>query len=176
MRTGLEPAAYATLLPILSALVLTILQRLQEKRQPDVQLVLPYEARCRSRLRATLPDGEPVAIVLTRGQVLRDGDLLLADDGRVVEVRAAPEEVSTVQGGDPVRLLRAAYHLGNRHVLLQVGADWLRYLHDHVLDDMIRGLGLGVRVERAPFEPEVGAYAAHTHRHGDDPTVGGHHH
>jgi urease accessory protein len=146
---------------------------------PADRLELPYELRCRSRFRATLAGGEAVAVFLERGQVLRGGDLLLGDDGRIVEVRAAPEEVSTAQGDDALQLLRAAYHLGNRHVALQIGAGWLRYLHDHVLDDMLRGLGLRVRAESAPFEPETGAYAAghagpaaahgrgHGHGHGD---------
>src|ERR1019366_6405957 len=130
---------------------------------------LPYESRCRSRLRATLSTGEAAAIVIARGQVLRGGDLLLADDGRIIEVCAAPELVSTVHGSEPAQLLRAAYHLGNRHVALQIGSGWLRYNHDHVLDDMVRGLGLRVQVEEASFEPEVGAYAheaAHGHSHG----------
>jgi len=156
--------------------MLTISQRLQESRRPDVQLELPFEARCRSRLRATLANGEVAAIVMARGQVLRGGDLLLADDGRVVEVRAAAELVSTVRGAEPEQLVRAAYHLGNRHVTLQIGGGWLRYNHDHVLDDMVRGLGLRVDVEQAPFEPEVGAYAPHgagrTHDHGGS----AHHH
>jgi urease accessory protein len=150
--------------------MLTISQRAQGPRRPDGQLELPFEARCRSRLRATMPNGEVAAIVMARGQVLRGGDLLLADDGRVIEVRAAAELVSTVRGAEPERLLRAAYHLGNRHVTLQIGADWLRYNHDHVLDDMVRGLGLRVDVEQAPFEPESGAYAPHEaarpHDHG----------
>ena len=66
---------------------------------------------------------------------------------------------------DPWSLARAAYHLGNRHVALQVGSGWLRYLHDHVLDDMVRGLGFEVVVEEAPFEPEAGAYGGHGHSH-----------
>ncbi len=103
---------------------------------------------------------------LERGTILRDGDLLLADDGRVVEVEAAPESVSTVQADDPRQLARACYHLGNRHVALQIGAGWLRYQHDHVLDDMVRGLGLEVRSELAPFEPEGGAYVSHAASHG----------
>jgi len=141
--------------------VLKISQRLQEKLKPNGQLILPYEARCRSRLRAKLVDGEEVAVFLERGQVLRGGELLLAADGRVIEVRAAPEVVSTVRSLEPLQLLRAAFHLGNRHVTLQITANWLRYLHDHVLDEMVRGLGLSVVVEEAPFEPEAGAYVAH---------------
>ena len=147
--------------------MLTISKRLQEVRKPDCQLILPFEARCRSRLRTKLTDGEEVAVFVERGQVLRGGELLLADDGRVIEVRAAPEMVSTVRSPEALQLHRAAYHLGNRHVRLQIGANWLRYLHDHVLDDMVRGLGLSVMVEEAPFEPEAGAYVAHE-AHGAD--------
>jgi urease accessory protein len=103
--------------------------------------------------------------------VLRGGDLLLDDEDRAIEVLAAAELVSTARDAGAVALLRAAYHLGNRHVALQVGEGWLRYRHDHVLDDMVRGLGLQVSVEQAPFEPEAGAYAgAHAHGHG----AGGH--
>ena len=141
--------------------MLTISKRLQEVRKPDGQLILPYEARCRSRLRTKLADGEDVAVFVERGQVLRGGQLMLADDGRVIEIRAAPEVVSTVRSPEALQLHRAAYHLGNRHVRLQIGVNWLRYLHDHVLDDMVRGLGLSVMVEEAPFEPEAGAYVAH---------------
>jgi urease accessory protein len=103
--------------------------------------------------------------------VLRHGDLLLADDGRVVEVEAALETVSTVHTSDGLMLARASYHLGNRHVALAIGPGWLRYQHDHVLDDMLRGFGLDVRVEQAAFEPEGGAYVAashHTHTHHHD--------
>ena len=108
-----------------------------------------------------------------RGQILRGGDLLLADDGRVIEVAAATETVSTVHSARcRVQLARAAYHLGNRHVALQIGDGWLRYRHDHVLDEMVQGLGLTVTVEQAPFEPEAGAYhadadGAHGHSHSD---------
>lgn len=145
------------------------------------QLVLPFELRQRSRLRAQLASGEEVGLFLERGIVLRGGDLLLAEDGTVIEVVAALETVSTVRESDATRLARAAYHLGNRHVPVQIGCGWLRYGHDHVLDDMVRGLGLTVVVERAPFEPEAGAYGhahvAHSHgahSHGDGPER--HHH
>ena len=127
----------------------------------DARLELPFELRCRSRFRARLENGEEVGVVLARGQILRGGDLLLADDGRVVEVRAAPESVSTVHASDARQLARVAYHLGNRHVALQIGDGWLRYSHDHVLDEMAQGLGAQLTVEQAPFEPEAGAYHAH---------------
>ncbi len=133
------------------------------------RLVLPFTERSKSRLRAVLDNGEEVGLFLERGSVLRHGDLLLADDGRVVAVEAAPESVSMVRTDDPLLLARACYHLGNRHVALQIGPGWLRYCHDHVLDDMLRGLGLAVHVDHAPFEPEGGAYVAtphaHTHSH-----------
>jgi urease accessory protein len=119
-------------------------------------------------LRAKLDNGEEAGLFLERGSVLRHGDLLLADDGRVIEVQAAPETVSTVHTEDALMLARASYHLGNRHVALQIGAGWLRYQHDHVLDDMLRGFGLDVVIEQTPFEPEGGAYVAasnHTHAH-----------
>ena len=140
-------------------------------RAADRRLVLPFGERSKSRLRATLDNGEEVGLFLERGSVLRHGDLLQADDGRVIEVHAAPETTSTVHAADALMLARAAYHLGNRHVALQIGAGWLRYQHDHVLDDMLRGFGLEVVIEQLPFEPEGGAYVAashhaHAHSHG----------
>jgi urease accessory protein len=134
-------------------------------RGAERRLVLPFAERSRSRLRAMLDNGEEAGLFLERGTILRHGDLLLADDGRLVEVEAAPETVSTVRTDDALVLARASYHLGNRHVALQIGPGWLRYCHDHVLDDMLRGFGLDVQVERAPFEPEGGAYVAAPHAH-----------
>lgn len=122
------------------------------------QLVLPYELRTRSRLRTHLSSGEEAALLVERGRVLRGGDRLQAEDGRVIEVVAQEEVVSTVRAEDPLALARACYHLGNRHVALQIGPGWLRYLEDYVLDDLVRGLGLEVFTETAPFEPEAGAY------------------
>ena len=135
------------------------------------RLVLPFNERSRSRLRALLDNGEEVGLFLERGSVLRGGDLLLADDGRVVAVEAAHECVSIAHSDDQLLLARACYHLGNRHVALQIGPRWLRYCHDHVLDDMLRGMGLTVMAERAPFEPEGGAYVSthpHSHAHSHD--------
>ena len=141
---------------------------LDHPRAADRSLVLPFGERSKSRLRAVLDNGEEAGLFLERGSVLRHGDLLLADDGRVVEVQAAPETVSTVHTADALMLARASYHLGNRHVALEIGPGWLRYQHDHVLDDMLRGFGLEVVIEQIPFEPEGGAYVAashHTHAH-----------
>lgn len=145
--------------------LLIITQRLTDPRAAQAKLILPFDLRQRSRLRAQLDTGEEVGLVLERGTLLRGGDQLLTDDGRVVSVEAAAEEVSVVTSDDPYQLARAAYHLGNRHVSLQVGAGWLRYLHDHVLDQMVRGLGLQVHSAMLPFEPEAGAYAHSGHSH-----------
>jgi urease accessory protein len=129
-------------------------------------LTLPFETRQKSRLRVTLDDGREAALLLARGSLLRGGDLLRAEDGTVIEVRAASESVSTAYASNAELLTRAAYHLGNRHIAVQVGATWLRYLHDHVLDHMLEQLGLQVSFEQAPFEPEAGAYDGHgAHSH-----------
>jgi len=153
--------------------MLNIVKKLQESRPADLRLKLPFQLRSKSRLRTALESGEEVGLFLERGSVLRGGELLLAEDGRVVEVIAADETVSIVRADNAWQLTRAAYHLGNRHVALQVGPGWLRYLHDHVLDELVRGLGLSVSVEDAPFEPEAGAYGhgAHAMMHAH-----GHHH
>lgn len=126
---------------------------------PSEILELPFEQRQKSRLRAELPSGSSVGIFLPPGTVLRDGTLLRALDGRVIAVRAADEDVSTARATDPLLLVRVAYHLGNRHVHLQVGHGFVRYQHDRILDDMVRQLGAEVTLESAPFEPEAGAYA-----------------
>jgi urease accessory protein len=127
------------------------------------RLHLPFELRQKSRLRAQLASGEEVALSLPRGEVLRGGDLLLASDGRVVEVIARPERLLHVQCDSPQALARAAYHLGNRHVPVQVGDGWLRLAADHVLEQMLKGLGARISPVEAPFEPEAGAYGGHTH-------------
>ncbi|HEU5282263.1 MAG TPA: urease accessory protein UreE [Burkholderiales bacterium] len=143
-----------------------ILTKLHEARDlpVDGQLRLPFDARQKSRLKTTLVSGEPVSISLPRGAMLRGGDLLRAEDGRVVEVVAEPEHVMQVMCTTPAQLLRAAYHLGNRHVPVQIGEGWLRIAADHVLEGMLRGLGATVVPMHAPFEPEAGAYGGeHTH-------------
>jgi urease accessory protein len=139
-------------------LSVTLIRRLEQPRSAAARLVLPFELRQRSRLRAQLDNGEEVGVLLPRG-----GDCLLASDGRTVEVVAAVEEVSVLTSDDPRSLARAAYHLGNRHVHVQVGDGWLSYLRDHVLDDMLQGMGFATTHELRPFEPEGGAYSHHAH-------------
>ena len=127
------------------------------------RLELPFEQRQKSRLRARLASGEDASLVLGRGEILRGGDLLVASDGRVVEVVAKPERLLHVECDTAHALARAAYHLGNRHVPVQVGDGYLRLADDHVLEHMLIGLGARVTALEAPFEPEAGAYAGHTH-------------
>jgi urease accessory protein len=161
--------------------MLTLHTKLDQSEKIDGKLVLRYDLREKSRLRATLDTGEVVAIFTVRGTVLRDGDLLAGDDGRVVQVVAAPEPVYRVTCANPVELLRCAFHLGNRHTQAQIGrsgeamagaaaAGFLRIRQDPVLKGMLEGLGARVDAEMAAFEPEAGAYhgAGHGHSHHDD--------
>lgn len=134
-----------------------------------MRLVLPYEQRQKSRLRTVTSCGRNLGLFLERGRVLLDGDLLRAVDGSLIRVVAADEPLSQAVSNDPLLLLRVAYHLGNRHVAVEISAGRLRWLHDHVLDDMVRQLGLEVSSISAPFQPESGAYhgsaAPHAHIH-----------
>lgn len=129
--------------------------------QPAAAVVLTYEQRRKSRQLLRLDDGSEAALTLPRGMVLRDGDCVAGPDGLVVSVRAAEETLSAVRVAEPLALARAAYHLGNRHVALQITGNDLRYLHDHVLDAMVRALGMEVETVEAPFQPEGGAYEHH---------------
>ena len=133
------------------------------------KLVLPFQDRSKSRLRATLDNGTEAALFLPRGTVLRGGDLLVAEDGTFVEVQAAPESVLEVRSADPHALMRAAYHLGNRHTPVEVGRDYLRLEFDPVLADMLGRLGVQAERAELPFEPEAGAYGG-GHKHGHDAT------
>ncbi|MDD1792127.1 urease accessory protein UreE [Enterovibrio makurazakiensis] len=126
---------------------------------------LGIEARIKSRIKVTLDDGSEAGLFLPRGLTLRGGDVLISADGIRVRVVAAEENVSTVYASSSHLLARLSYHLGNRHVPLQVGDGWVRYQHDHVLDEMVRLLGGNVVVEMAPFEPESGAYGGHSSGH-----------
>ena len=125
-------------------------------------LKLPFEERQKSRLRTKLESGEEVGLMLPRGEVLRGGDLVTASDGRVIEVIAEPEKLLHIETRE---LAKVAYHLGNRHVPVQVGEDFLRIAHDHVLEEMVKKLGAHVKHVEAPFEPEAGAYAGGGHQH-----------
>lgn len=146
--------------------MLTLAQRLpaDPAAAPPHTLSLTAEERTRSRFKFTTEAGAEVQLVLARGTVLRDGDLLADANGQTqVRVRAKPEPVLTARAPDGFTLLRATYHLGNRHVVLELGRDYLRLAPDSVLEQMLTQLGLAVVSEIAPFQPESGAYGGHSH-------------
>jgi len=159
--------------------LLMLRERLPPQTHVDGELSLPFELRSRSRLLTRLASGEAVALMLERGAPLRGGDCLRADDGRTFRVCAADEAVIDARCADASLLARVAYHLGNRHAALEIGADFVRFAEDSVLAAMVRGLGATVTSRRAPFEPEAGAYAAGAHTHGADgrhaPIIHDHH-
>jgi urease accessory protein len=144
------------------------------RRAPSV--TLDWDLRQKSRFDAETSDGQRVGVFLPRGTVVRGGDVLLTQDGGFIRVRAAPQAVLRItacaQHGSPFDLIRAAYHLGNRHVPIELRPDHLKIEPDHVLADMLRQMHLIVNEVREPFEPESGAYAqggrghAHSHDHG----------
>ncbi len=140
-------------------------------------LELDWDVRQKSRFDATDSQGRAFGVVLPRGQVVRGGDVLVAQDGSLIRIIAAPQPVLVVrhcsEHGAPFDLLRAAYHLGNRHVQLELNPDHLKLEADHVLADMLRQMHLIVTQDVLPFEPESGAYAAqpgHGHGHSHDPS------
>lgn len=167
-------------------------------------LTLDWDVRQKSRFDAESSTGRRVGVFLPRGTVVRGGDVLITQDGSLIRVVAAPQAVLKVtactahdhahehSGG--FDLMRAAYHLGNRHVPIELKPDHLKIEPDHVLADLLRAMHLTVTDVREPFEPEGGAYAAeagghdhhhgsdhgshtghdHGHEHGHDPAVGGH--
>jgi len=142
-------------------------------------LKLPFESRQKSRLRTQLVSGEEVGLMLPRGEILRGGDLVTASDGRIIEVVSQEEKLLHIEAKTPQDLARTAYHLGNRHVPVQVGEGFLRIAEDHVLEELVKKLGADVSHVEAPFEPEAGAYAGGHHQH-DEMGHGGkihdHHH
>ena len=145
------------------------------KRAATVEL--DWDVRQKSRFECTDSQGRSVGVFLPRGMVLRGGDVLVAQDGSLIKVLAAPQSVLRIthcpQHGTPYDLIRAAYHLGNRHVPIELKPDHLKIEPDHVLADMLRAMHLMVQAVHEAFEPESGAYAgaghAHDHhRHGHD--------
>lgn len=140
------------------------------KRAANVEL--GWDVRQRSRFDATDSQGRLLGVFLPRGQVVRGGDVLLAEDGSLIAVKAADQPVLVVtactQHGSAFDLLRAAYHLGNRHVQLELAPDHLKLEPDHVLADMLRAMHLTVTEAQAAFEPEAGAYAQGGHGHSHD--------
>ncbi|XWK88253.1 MAG: urease accessory protein UreE [Phormidium sp.] len=143
--------------------MLTLTQRLPANPDAVVShtLSLTAEERTRSNYRFETEAGLVLLLRLPRGMVLRDRDLLQSENGILVRVVAKPEPVLTITGKNTLELLRAAYHLGNRHVALEITPTYLRLSADSVLQAMLEHLGLEVTPEIKPFEPEMGAYGHH---------------
>ena len=144
----------------------------------SASVTLDWDTRCKSRFDATDSTGRALGVFLPRGHVLRGGDVLVAEDGSLVRVEAALQKVLRItfctQHGSPFDLMRAAYHLGNRHVPIELQPQCLQIEPDHVLADLLRAMHLTVTELLQPFEPETGAYgesAMMGHDHG-----GGHGH
>lgn len=132
-------------------------------------VVLGFDDRHRRRMAMTGTRGLEFLLDLEEAIALRGGDALVLDDGRLVEVVAAPEPLVEIRGTDPHHLVRVAWHLGNRHLPTQIVGKGLRIRRDHVIEDMVKGLGARVIVIEAPFDPEGGAYAGGGHAaHGHD--------
>ncbi|WP_341686468.1 urease accessory protein UreE [Limnohabitans sp.] len=143
--------------------------------QRAASVTLDWDTRCKSRFDATDSTGRQLGVFLPRGTVVRGGDVLVAEDGSLVRVEAAPQTVLRItvcaEHGSPFDLMRAAYHLGNRHVPIELRPDHLKIEPDHVLAEMLRAMHMTVSEVQAPFEPEGGAYGdnammGHDHGHG----------
>ena len=152
------------------------------KRAATIEL--DWDVRQKSRFDASDSQGRSIGVFLPRGTVVRGGDVLVAEDGSMVRVIAAPQPVLVItpcpEHGSPFDLVRAAYHLGNRHVSIELKPDHLKIEPDHVLAAMLRAMHLIVKEADAAFEPEGGAYGpqaghAHGHGHGHGPDDHGHH-
>ena len=128
-------------------------------------VVLDFDDRHRRRMAMTGTRGLEFLLDLENAMALRGGDALVLDDGRLVEVIAAPEPLIEIRGSDPHHLARLAWHLGNRHLPTQIMPKGLRIRRDHVIEAMVRGLGARVVEIEAPFDPEGGAYAGGSHAH-----------
>jgi urease accessory protein len=130
---------------------------------PADTVVLDFDDRHRRRMAMTGTRGLEFLLDLENAVALRGGDALVLEDGRLVEVVAAPEPLLEIRGSDPAHLVRLAWHLGNRHLPTQITKKGLRIRRDHVIEAMVRGLGARVIEIEAPFDPEGGAYAGHAH-------------
>lgn len=145
-------------------------------------VTLDYDDRFRRRKRYEAAGGLTFLLDLPEATVLRQGDAIELEDGRLVAVHAAPEKLIEVTAGEAISLARLAWHLGNRHLPAEIDGARILIRQDHVILAMLRGLGAGVREVMAPFNPEGGAYGeqnrqpAHPHAHGHDHGDGHHHH
>jgi urease accessory protein len=135
---------------------------------PADTIVLDFDDRHRRRMAMTGTRGLEFLLDLENATALRGGDALVLEDGRLIEVVAAPEPLLEIRGNDPHHLVRVAWHLGNRHLPTQILGKALRIRRDHVIEEMVKGLGARVIEIEAPFDPEGGAYDGGGHAHGSD--------
>ena len=135
---------------------------------PADTVLIDFDRRHRRRIQLTTEAGAALLLDLPQAARLRDGDGLALGDGRIVLVRARPEPLLDIHAHDAAGLVRIAWHLGNRHLPVQLLGAHIRIRADHVIADMVRGLGGHVHEIDAPFDPEAGAYAAGHHHHHDD--------
>lgn len=140
------------------------IEHISEGRDFDT-VELSFDTRQKSRFRATLKNAEDIGADLPRTGILRSGSFIATEQGDVLRVDAKPERLMRVCAETDFDLLKAAYHLGNRHVPLMLTPTALYFEPDHVLAEMVEGLGLRVDEVNHPFEPESGAYAQHSHDH-----------
>jgi len=150
-----------------------------DRPQPFDLAVLAHDERHLRRRVLTLVHGDKVLVDLPEPVSLDHGDVLVLDDGRRAEIIAAEEEVYDIRATSPVHLSQLAWHIGNRHLAAQIEADRILILRDHVIRDMLEGLGATVKETSEPFQPVRGAYSGHGHAHGHDHDHGhghGHHH
>jgi urease accessory protein len=147
---------------------------------PADTIVLDFDDRHRRRMAMTGTRGLEFLLDLENAVALRGGDALVLEDGRLIEVVAAPEPLLEIRGSDPQHLVRVAWHLGNRHLPTQIIGKGLRIRRDHVIEAMVKGLGARVIEIEAPFDPEGGAYAGGGHVHAAHDVAphdhGDHHH
>jgi urease accessory protein len=140
-----------------------------QQRRPSARVILDFDSRHRRRIVMRTDTGLEFLLDLEKAHRLRQGDALVLEDGRHIEVIAAPEPLAEIRCSDLRHLVRVAWHLGNRHLPTMLDGDRLVIRRDHVIEDMVRGLGATVAHIEAPFNPEGGAYAGgHHHNHGDD--------
>ncbi|MBY0381880.1 MAG: urease accessory protein UreE [Xanthobacteraceae bacterium] len=147
-----------------------VLARSSWSATPADTVVLGFDDRHRRRLTISGTHGLEFLLDLHEAVALRGGDALVLEDGRLIEIVAAPEPLAEIRGADPQHLVRIGWHLGNRHLPTQIMPKGLRIRRDHVIEEMVRGLGGKVIVIEAPFDPEGGAYAGggHGHNHAHD--------
>lgn len=143
--------------------MLTFDRRMPPGTNASATVTLAYEARRKSRQKVRIDGGEEAGVILPWGETLRHGDVLATASGLAVRVIAASEPVMVIRCSHPRELARVAYHLGNRHVAVEVSEGVLKITPDHVLRAMVEGLGAHVELGNQPFEPESGAYGGHVH-------------